>query len=171
MTLCWKNHWNPPKTVKSHKTTLKRHENQPKPTNYHENNDILAWKPWKPTKNNEKPWNHLETNLNPWKPIKTDMEPWKTNLEPSKLTRSCTGWWWGVQVVTGDSEEEVIIFRDKQTCIIIYISSSLQPSYSSSQSTSDGEVQRWEILTSEIWSTGPLESACCLCDLSWSYFT
>ena len=84
-------------------------------------------KPWKPTKNREKPWNHLETNLNPWKPIKTDMEPWKTNLEPSKLTWSWTGWLWGVQVVTGDSQEEVIIFRDRQTnrqtLIIIYISS------------------------------------------------
>ena len=45
----------------------------------------------------------------------TDMEPWKTNLQPSKLTRSCTGWLWVVQVVTGDSQEEVLIFRDKQT--------------------------------------------------------
>ena len=43
------------------------------------------------------------------------MEPWKTNLEPSKLTWSCTGWLWGVQVVTGDSQEEVIIFRYTQT--------------------------------------------------------
>ena len=52
------------------------------------------------------------------------MEPWKTNLEPSKLTQSCTGWLWVVQVVTGDSQEEVIIFRDRQTdrhFIIIYI--------------------------------------------------
>ena len=43
------------------------------------------------------------------------MEPWKTNLQPSKLSRSCTGWLWVVQVVTGDSQEEVLIFRDKQT--------------------------------------------------------
>ena len=43
------------------------------------------------------------------------MEPWKTNLEPSKLTQNCKGWSWGVQVVTGDSQEEVIIFRDTQT--------------------------------------------------------
>ena len=43
------------------------------------------------------------------------MEPCKTNLEPSKLTWSCTGWLWVVQVVTGDSQEEVMIFRDKQT--------------------------------------------------------
>ena len=43
------------------------------------------------------------------------MEPWKTNLEPSKLTWSCTGWLWVVQVVTGDSQEKVMIFRDKQT--------------------------------------------------------
>ena len=43
------------------------------------------------------------------------MEPWKTNLEPSKLTQNCTGWLWKAQVVTGDSKEEVIIFRDKHT--------------------------------------------------------
>ena len=43
------------------------------------------------------------------------MEPWKTNLEPSKITGSWTGWLWGVQVVTGDSQEEVMIFRDKHT--------------------------------------------------------
>ena len=61
------------------------------------------------------PWKHLETNLNPGKPIKTDMEPWKTNLEPSKLTWSCTGWLLGVQVVTGDSQEEVMIFRYTHT--------------------------------------------------------
>ena len=48
------------------------------------------------------------------------MEPCKTNLEPSKLTWSWTGWLWGVQVVTGDSQEEVIIFRDPQTAPIIY---------------------------------------------------
>ena len=39
----------------------------------------------------------------------------KTNLEPSKLTWSWTGWLWGVQVVTGDSQEEVMIFRYRQT--------------------------------------------------------
>ena len=39
----------------------------------------------------------------------------KTNLEPSKLTRSSTGWLWVVQVVSGDSQEEVMIFRDRQT--------------------------------------------------------
>ena len=43
------------------------------------------------------------------------MEPWKTNLEPSKLTCSCTGWLWVVQVVTGDSQEEVPIFRKTPT--------------------------------------------------------
>ena len=57
----------------------------------------------------------MKTNLNPRKPIKTNMEPWKTNLEPSKLTQNCTGWLWKAQVVTGDSKEEVIIFRDKHT--------------------------------------------------------
>ena len=31
---------------------------------------------------------------------------------------------WVVQVVTGDSQEEVMIFRDRHTCIIIYISAS-----------------------------------------------
>ena len=34
----------------------------------------------------------------------------KTNLELYK-----TGWLWVVQVVTGDSQEEVMIFRDNQT--------------------------------------------------------
>ena len=68
-----------------------------------------------PWKSNLEPWKTIKTNLNHWKPIKTEMEPWKTNLEPSKLTWSCRGWLWGVQVVTGDSQEEVIIFRDKQT--------------------------------------------------------
>ena len=43
------------------------------------------------------------------------MKPLKTNLEPSKLTWGCTGWLGVVQVVTGDSQEEVIIFRDRQT--------------------------------------------------------
>ena len=43
------------------------------------------------------------------------MKPLKTNLEPSKLTWSWTGWLWGVQVVTGDSQEEVMIFRYRQT--------------------------------------------------------
>ena len=81
--------------MKNHETTSKTHGNQPKTAK----------------KNMKPPWNQL----NPWKPIKSDMEPWKTNLEPSKLTWSCTGWLWGVQVVTGDSQEEVIIFRDKQT--------------------------------------------------------
>ena len=32
-------------------------------------------------------------------------------------------------MVTGDSQEEVLIFRDKQTLIIIYISSSCSSSY------------------------------------------
>ena len=52
------------------------------------------------------------------------MKPYNPNLEPSKLTQSCTGWLWVVQVVTGDSQEEVMIFRDKETnthFIIIYI--------------------------------------------------
>ena len=43
------------------------------------------------------------------------MKPLKTNLEPSKLTRGCTGWLGVVQVVTGDSQEEVMIFRYKHT--------------------------------------------------------
>ena len=77
-------------------------------------------------KTNLEPWKNIKTNLNHWKPIKTEMEPWKTNLEPSKLTRSCRGWLWVVQVVTGNSQEEVMIFCDTQTdrhFIIIYISS------------------------------------------------
>ena len=81
-----------------------------------------------PWKSNLEPWKTIKTNLNHWKPIKTEMEPWKTNLEPSKLTRSCRGWLWVVQVVTGDSQEEVMIFRYRQTdrhSVIIYISSFL----------------------------------------------
>ena len=39
----------------------------------------------------------------------------KINLEPSKLTRSWTGWLWVVQVVTGNSQEEVMIFCDTHT--------------------------------------------------------
>ena len=57
----------------------------------------------------------MENQPNPWKPIKTDIEPWKTNLEPSKLTWSCTRWLWVNQVVTRDSQEEVMILRDKHT--------------------------------------------------------
>ena len=36
----------------------------------------------------------------------------KNQSEPSELTRNCTGWLW---VVTGDSQEEVMIFCDRQT--------------------------------------------------------
>ena len=74
---------------------------------------FMKKQPWT-SKTNLEPWKS-KTNLNPWKSVITDMEPWKTNLQPSKLTRSCTGWLWVVQVVTGDSKEEVLIFRDKQT--------------------------------------------------------
>ena len=52
------------------------------------------------------------------------MEPWKANLEPSKLTRSSRGWLWVVQVVTGNSQEEVMIFvthRQTDTHHNIYI--------------------------------------------------
>ena len=102
-------------------------------------------------KNSLSPWKtNLEpgtTNLEPWKTIKTDLGPWKSNLRLEKLSKTTwnyekpirtvkdhenqpgvvqggCGW---LQVVTGDSQEEVIISRDKQTdrCfIIIYISSS-----------------------------------------------
>ena len=68
-----------------------------------------------PWKTNLEPWKTIKTNLNHWKPIKIEIELWKTNLEPSKLTWSWTGWLWGAQVVTGDSQEEVLIFRDRQT--------------------------------------------------------
>ena len=77
--------------------------------------------PWKPIKTDLEKW---KTNLNPWKPIKTDIEPWKTNLDPSKLTWSCTRWLLGVEVVTGDCQEEVLIFRDPQTAPIIHKSPS-----------------------------------------------
>ena len=62
---------------------------------------------------------------NPTKPLKTYKNrhgTMKTQSGTSKLTWSWTGWLWGVQVVTGDSQEEVIIFHYKQNCIIIYIS-------------------------------------------------
>ena len=39
----------------------------------------------------------------------------KSQSGTKKLTWSCTGWLWVVQVVTGDSKEEVMIFRDRQT--------------------------------------------------------
>ena len=57
----------------------------------------------------------MENQPKPLETYKNQHGTMKTNLEPSKLTRSCTGWLWGVQVVTGDSQEEVIIFRDTQT--------------------------------------------------------
>ena len=57
---------------------------------------FMKKQPWT-SKTNLEPWKS-KTNLNPWKSVITDMEPWKTNLQPSKLTRSCTGWLW---VVTG----------------------------------------------------------------------
>ena len=73
------------KTMKSHKTTLKKHENQPKPTNYHEHNDILAWKPWKQTKTTKnaetflkKTMETIEKNMKlPSKTMKTNQ-----NMEP-----------------------------------------------------------------------------------------
>ena len=52
-----------------------------------------------------------------------------------KLTWSCRGWLKGVQVVTGDSQEEVLIFRDKQTelhhniYIIIIVLTEDQPTF------------------------------------------
>ena len=39
----------------------------------------------------------------------------KNQSGTTKLTWSWTGWLWGVQVVTGDSQEEVMIFRYRQT--------------------------------------------------------
>ena len=120
---------NQPGTLKNHKKTFWNPENNLEPWKTIKNilapwkNSLEPWKtnleprktnlvPWKPIKTDLEKW---KTNLNSWKPIKTNMEPWKTNLEPSKLTQSCTGWLWVVQVVTGDSQEEVLIFRDRQT--------------------------------------------------------
>ena len=57
----------------------------------------------------------MKNQPEPLKTYKTDKKPWKTNLEPSKLTRGCTGWLGVVQVVTGDSQEEVMIFCYRQT--------------------------------------------------------
>ena len=60
-----------------------------------------------------------------------------------------------VQVVTGDSQEEVMIFRDKQThthCIIIYISSSSSSSLVASEKAlgwSDLIVGQWQTLGGE----------------------
>ena len=51
------------------------------------------------------------------------MKTMKTNLELYKVAMGGYRW---LQVVTGDSKEEVFIFRDRQTdrhFIIIYISS------------------------------------------------
>ena len=110
------------KTMETNQKLWNYLEKPCKPSKNHEKPWNHLEKPWKPTKNREKPWNQLETNLNPWKPIKTDMEPWKTNLEPSKGVGSWTGCLWGVQVVTGDSQEELMIFRNtNRHCIIIYI--------------------------------------------------
>ena len=141
---------NQPGTLKNHKKNiLEPYIASPEPWKTIKKTLLALWKtslePWKtnlePRKTNLEPWKTIKTdlekwktNLNPWKPIKTDMEPWKTNLEPSKLTWSWTGWLWGVQVVTGDSQEEVIIFRYRHTnrhWIIIYLSHSLSSSSSS----------------------------------------
>ena len=85
-----------------------------------------------PWRTNLEPWNTIKTIINHWKPTKTEMEPWKTNLEPSKLTRSCRGWLWVVQVVTGNSQEEVMIFHDRHTYTSSwYISSSTSLSWPS----------------------------------------
>ena len=44
-------------------------------------------------------------------------------LKKSEIRITLTGWLWGVQVVTGDSQEEVIFFRDRQThrTFLLYI--------------------------------------------------
>ena len=39
----------------------------------------------------------------------------KNQSGTTQLTWSWTGWLWGVQVVTGDSQEELMIFRYKHT--------------------------------------------------------
>ena len=62
----------------------------------------------------------LKTYKNRHGTMKNQSGTIKTNLELDRVL-------WGVQVVTGDSQEEVMIFRDTHTdkhCIIIYISSS-----------------------------------------------
>ena len=116
--------------------------------------DLEQWK------TNLEPWKTIKTNLNHWKPIKTEMEPWKTNLELSKLTWSCRGWLWGVQVVTGNSQEEVMIFRDTQTdkhFIIIYISPSSSP-WSSSQLiflSSNLSLHFYNRISQGVWSQYP----------------
>ena len=64
-------------------------------------------------KNQPKP---LKTYKNRHGTMKNQSGTIKTNPDLYRVVR-------GVQVVTGDSQEEVIIFRDTH-CIIIYISSS-----------------------------------------------
>ena len=58
----------------------------------------------KPPSNQPKP---LKTYKNRHGTMKNQSGTIKTNLG--------TGWLWVVQVVTGDSKEEVMIFRDKHT--------------------------------------------------------
>ena len=69
---------------------------------------------------------------NPTKPLKTYKNrhgTMKTQSGTSKLTWSWTGWLWGVQVVTGDSQEEGMIFLYTQTELHhnIYIITSCLP--------------------------------------------
>ena len=71
--------------MKNHETYLKNHGNQPKTT-----------------KNHETTLKHGHGTM------KNQSGTIKTNLELDRVVM-------GVQVVTGDSQEEVIIFRDTQT--------------------------------------------------------
>ena len=84
------------------------------------------------------PW---KTNLNPWKPIWNHEKPIQTVKNHENQPGVVQGGYGWLQVVTGDSKEEVMIFRDKQTLHHnIYISSS--PSSSSSSSWSQAGVMR-----------------------------
>ena len=54
----------------------------------------------------------LNSQKNTMKTMKNQPE---TVKKPSKRTSSCIGWLCVVHVVTGDAQEEVIIFRYRQT--------------------------------------------------------
>merc|ERR1712107_554083 len=75
----FKNHGNPPKTIKNHETTLKIMETKQKPWNHLE-------KPWKPTKNHETTLtNHLnqaKTMKNPETTLKNHGNQPKNHEKP-----------------------------------------------------------------------------------------
>ena len=122
-----KNHKYPPGTTKNQRGTLKNPKNPPG-TMKNQPGTLENHRQWPRTMNDHKthlgPW---KTNLNPWKPIWNHEKPIQTVKNHENQPGVVQGGYGWLQVVTGDSREEVIIFRDKQTdrhFIIIYISPS-----------------------------------------------